>query len=196
MPPLTRGLLIANGIAFLVLQQAGGSVIEWLALWPPGSGLFLPWQVITYAFLHASLGHLVFNMFGVWMFGSALERVWGARRLAVFYTVSVLAAAAAQLAVTALAGSNVPTVGASGGLFGMLVGFAMLFPQRTVTLLFPPIPMPAWLFVALYGLLELTLGVTGSVSGVAHFAHLGGLAGGWCTIRYWRGQAPFARRRR
>lgn len=196
MPPLTQGLLIANVVAFLVLQQGGGGIVGWLALWPPASGLFMPWQVFTYAFLHANLAHLAFNMFGLWMFGSALEQVWGARRMAAFYTVSVLAAAAAQLAVTTLTGSIAPTVGASGGLFGLLVGFAMLFPQRTITLLIPPIPMPAWLFVTLYGGVELVLGVTGSASGVAHFAHLGGLAGGWCVIRYWRGQPPFGRRRR
>jgi membrane associated rhomboid family serine protease len=87
-------------------------------------------------------------------------------------------------------------VGASGGLFGLLIGFAMLFPQRRIMLLIPPIPMPAWVFVTLYGVIELTLGVTGTAAGVAHFAHLGGLLGGWLVIRYWRGQLPFGRGRR
>lgn len=196
MPPLTQALLIANVAMFLILQQIGAPLIYWLALWPPGSGLFMPWQVVTYAFLHGGLTHLAFNLFGLWMFGAELERLWGTRRMAVFFGASVLAAAAAQLLVTAIAGSNAPTVGASGGLFGLLVGFAMVFPQRRITPLLPPIPMPAWLFVTLYGLIELTLGVTGTASGIAHFAHLGGLLGGWCVIRYWRGQPPFARRRR
>lgn len=153
--------------------------------------MFMPWQLVTYAFLHGGWLHLTFNMFGLWMFGSELERIWGPRRLAFFYFASVLAAAATQLTVTSFAGSAEPTIGASGGLFGLLIGFAVLFPKRIILLLIPPIPLPAWLFVTLYGLLELILGVTGTESGIAHFAHLGGLAGGWLVIRYWRGQAPF-----
>ncbi len=196
MPPLTQALIIANLVAFLLLHQAAGLLIGNFALWPLGSGLFMPWQVLSYAFLHANLLHLAVNMFGLWMFGSDLERVWGSRRFGVFLIVSVLAAAAAQLIVTASVGSNAPTVGASGGLFGLLIGFAMVFPQRTITPIIPPVPMPAWLFVTVYGLIELTLGVTGTATGIAHFAHLGGLFGGWCVIRYWRGQTPFGRKRR
>ena len=194
MPPMTRFLLIANVVVFFLMPMLGSGFVENFALWPLGSGLFMPWQLLSYGFLHAGLTHLAFNMFGLWMFGAELERVWGQRRFAVFFTVSVLVAALAQLLVTAWIGSNAPTVGASGGLFGLLVGFAMVFPTRKVTPLIPPIPMPAPVFVALYGLIELTLGVTGSASGVAHFAHLGGLLGGWLTIRYWRGQLPFGRR--
>lgn len=196
MPPLIQALIITNVVVFLLEQQMANLIFGWFALWPLGSGLFMPWQVLSYAFLHANVMHLAFNMFGLWMFGSELERVWGSRRLGIFLAVSALAAAAAQLIVTTLLASSAPTIGASGGLFGVLIGFAMVFPQRTVTLLLPPIPMPAWLFVTLYGLIELTLGVTGSATGVAHFAHLGGLVGGWSVIRYWRGQAPFSRRRR
>jgi len=195
LPPLTQALLIANVAMFFLMQVAPPALIGYLALWPLGSGLFMPWQVASYAFLHANLTHLAFNMFGLWMFGAELERVWGTRRLAAFYAVSVVVAALAQLLVTASIGSLAPTVGASGGLFGLLVGFAMVFPNRRITPLFPPIPMPAWMFVTLYGVIELTLGVTGSASGVAHFAHLGGLLGGWLVIQYWRGRAPFGRRR-
>lgn len=194
MPQMTQALILVNIAAFLLEQMLGVPLAGRFALWPPGSGLFMPWQIVTYAFLHAGLTHLAFNMFGLWMFGADLERVWGARRFGVFYCVSVLAAAGAQLLVTSVLGSTAPTVGASGGLFGLLLGFAMIFPKRTIVPLLPPIPMPAWLFVTLYGLLELTLGVTGSASGVAHFAHLGGLFGGWMVIRYWRGQLPFGRR--
>ena len=196
MPPLTLGLIVTNVLAFLLEQALGDGAIARFALWPLASGEFMPWQVVTYAFLHGGLMHLAFNMYGLWMFGAELERVWGSRRLAVFYGASVLTAAAAQLAVSALLGSDAPTIGASGGLFGLLVGFAMLFPQRRIMLLIPPIPMPAWVFVTLYGLIELTLGVTGSAAGVAHFAHLGGLLGGWLVIRYWRGKAPFGWGRR
>ena len=196
MPSLTRALIVANVAVFLLQQLLGSPLTGWFELWPLASGHFMPWQVLSYAFLHGGLLHLGFNMIGLWMFGGELERVWGPRRLLAFYTVSVLMAAAAQLTVTAVLGSNVPTIGASGGLFGLLIGFAMVFPRRTITPLLPPIPMPAWVFVTLYGLIELTLGVTGSASGVAHFAHLGGLLGGWLVIRYWRGRPPFGWRAR
>ncbi|NML43363.1 rhomboid family intramembrane serine protease [Ramlibacter sp. G-1-2-2] len=196
MPQLTQSILIANVVVFLLQQVLGDGFTSLLALWPLGSGRFMPWQLVTYAFVHASLTHIAFNMWGLWMFGSELERVWGPRRMAVFYGASVLAAAFAQLAVSALLGNYAPTVGASGGLFGLLVGFAMLFPERRIVLLIPPIPMPAKVFVFVYGAIELVLGVTGTASGVAHFAHLGGIAGGWLVIRYWRGQPPFGRGRR
>ncbi len=195
MPFLTRTLIIANVVVFLLAQLAGSSLVGWLALWPWTSGLFMPWQLFTYAFVHTGLTHLLFNMYGLWLFGSDLERIWGPRRMAVFYTVSLLVAALVQLVVSYVLGSNVPTVGASGGIFGLLIGFAMVFPHRKIVPLLPPIPMPAWLFVTLYGLVELTLGVTGTQAGVAHFAHLGGLLGGWLVLRYWRGQLPFRRLR-
>ena len=193
MLPLTQALIAANVISFLLEQVYGNAVTGWFALWPLSSGLFMPWQLASYAFLHGGLSHLAFNMFGLWVFGGELERTWGWRRLGIIYAASVLAAAVMQLVVTAALDSNVPTVGASGGLFGLLIGFAMVFPQRKIVPLFLPIPMSAWLFVTLYGLIELTLGVTGTASGVAHFAHLGGLLGGWLVMRYWRGQFPFTR---
>ena len=193
MPPATQALILSCVVVFL-LQSLGVDGLAFFALWPVGSGGFMPWQVITYAFLHGGLSHLVFNMFGLFMFGAELERVWGSKRLLVFYFASVIVAALTQLLVAAWSGSPNPTVGASGGLFGLLVGFAMLFPHRRIVPLNPPIPMPAWLFVVIYGVIELFLGVTGSMSGVAHFAHLGGILGGWLTLRYWRGQVPFGRR--
>lgn len=193
IPPATQALIVTCVIVFL-LPNLVGVPLDAFALWPIASGAFLPWQVVTYAFLHGGLSHLVFNMFGLYMFGAELERVWGSKRFLIFYFVSVLTAAAAQLAVAAWTGNVYPTIGASGGLFGLLVGFAMLFPHRRIVPLIPPIPMPAWLFVVLYGLVELGLGVTGSLAGIAHFAHLGGLLGGWLVIRYWRGQIPFGRR--
>lgn len=196
MPPMTQALLVVNVLAFALQQVMGSQLVQWFALWPLASEFFMPWQLGSYAFLHGGLMHLAFNMYGVWLFGSELERVWGARRFAAFYFVSVLVAAVAQLVVTAWLGSGAPTVGASGGLFGLLIGFAMVFPQRHITPLLPPIPMPAPVFVALYGALELTLGVSGSATGIAHFAHLGGLLGGWLVMRYWRGQLPFGQRRR
>lgn len=195
MPPVTRNLLIATVAVSLLLPMVAPGLFNMMALWPLQSGRFAPWQLVTYAFLHGGLAHLAFNMFGLWMFGSELERVWGPRRFATFYFASVLAAAVTQLIVTWLTGSPYPTVGASGGIFGLLVGFAIVFPHRRITPLFPPIPMPAPVFVALYGGIELLLGVSGTASGVAHFAHLGGIAGGWLVLRYWRGLPPFGRRR-
>lgn len=166
---------------------------EWMALWPVATSMFMPWQVVTYAFLHGDVLHLFFNMLGLWMFGSELERLWGDRRYLQFLLAGILAAAAAQLIITWLVGSSVPTVGASGGLFALLLAFGMLFPNRIIMPLFPPIPMKARTFVIVFGTIELVLGLMGG-SGVAHFAHLGGMVGGWLMIRYWRRQPPFGRR--
>jgi membrane associated rhomboid family serine protease len=186
LPPVTQALILVNVLAFLLDSVSGNLLTVPLALWPFGSH-FMPWQIITYAFLHGNLTHLLFNMFGVYMFGADLERVWGSRRYLTFYLVSAIAAAIAQLSVSGLTGAAYPTVGASGAVFGLLLGFAMVFPRRMVVPLFPPIPMRAPIFVALYGGLELVLGVTGTQAGVAHFAHLGGMAGGYLMLRYWRG---------
>ena len=194
IPPVTKALLlICSGV--FVLQLILPLIDVVFALWPVGSGRFLPWQVLSYAFMHGSPMHLFFNMLGLWMFGSELERLWGRRRYMQFLVAGALAAAAAQLIVTALAGSVYPTVGASGALFALLLAFGMLFPNRIIMPLFPPIPMKARTFVMVFGGLELLFGLSGS-SGVAHFAHLGGMVGGFLMIRYWRGQSPFGGRRR
>ena len=132
-------------------------------------------------------------MLGLWMFGSELEHVWGQKRFLQFYTASVIAAAVTHLIVMPLLQSAAPMIGASGGVFGLLLAFAMLFPNRTI-LLFFVIPMKAKWLVALYGVLELYQGVYVMNSGIAHFAHLGGMLGGFLMLRYWRGQAPFGRR--
>ena len=192
LPPVTQALLLINVAAYCIDLFLGRWFTELLALWPFGAG-FLPWQVVSYAFLHGSVMHLFFNMLGLWMFGAELERLWGPKRFLQFYFASVLTAAAAQLAVAAISGAVYPTVGASGGLFGLLLGFGMMFPNRTIVPLFPPIPMKAKVFVAVFGGLELLFGVSGAMPGVAHFAHLGGMLGGFLMIRYWQGKAPFGR---
>jgi membrane associated rhomboid family serine protease len=183
-------LILAN-VAIFFLQQLAPGLIGPFALWPlgaaqAGGASFAPWQLVTYAFLHGGLAHLAFNMFGVYMFGSDLERVWGSRRFITYYMVCVLSAAIAQLIVAAVTGAVYPTIGASGGVFGVLLAFAIVFPRRMIMPLFPPIPMRAPIFVALYGLIELVLGVTGSQAGVAHFAHLGGMAGGYLMLKLGR----------
>ena len=184
MPPVTTLLIAANAGIFLLLLAAPG-VLTVFALWPIGAG-FQPWQLLTYAFLHGSLMHIAFNMFARYMFGGAIERVFGARRYLVYYLVCVLSAAIAQLLTAAITGAVYPTVGASGGVFGLLLAYAIYFPHSRIILLFPPIPMPARVFVVVYAVLELFLGVTGTEAGVAHFAHLGGLVGGFIMLRFWR----------
>jgi membrane associated rhomboid family serine protease len=185
VPPATRAIILLNVALFLLQRLVGDAITGPLALWPLGP-LFEPWQIVTYAFLHGGYAHIFFNMFALWMFGSQLERFWGTRRFVTFYLACVVSAAGAQLLVTSLLRQPYPTLGASGGVFGLLLGFAMFFPRQRLMLIFPPIPMPAWLFVTLYGVLELYLGVTGTEAGVAHFAHLGGMLGGWLTILSWR----------
>jgi membrane associated rhomboid family serine protease len=198
LPPVTKYLLIVNVAIFFIedlLARTGISLTQWFGLWPLGSQ-FLPWQVVTYAFLHADPLHLIFNMFGLWQFGSELERLWGPPRFMRFFAASVLTAAATQLLVTAATGSLYPTVGASGGIFGLLLGFGMMFPNRQIMLILPPIPMKAKTFVMIFGALELWMGFRPGNDGIAHFAHLGGMIGAFLMIRYWRGQPPFRRRRR
>ena len=192
LPPITQALLLVNVALFAADMLFGRMLTALFALWPLGTH-FMPWQVVSYAFLHGSVGHLFFNMLGLWMFGSELERLWGGKRYLQFYFASVLTAALTQLVVGLLIG-GAPTVGASGGLFGLLLAFGMMFPNRIIMPLFPPIPMKAKTFVMVFGGLELLFGVTGTASGVAHFAHLGGMLGGFLMMRYWRGQPPFGRR--
>jgi membrane associated rhomboid family serine protease len=193
LPPVTK-VFVLICVAVFCAQLLLGRWIEGLfALWPLASGNFMPWQVLSYAFLHGDIGHLLFNMLGLWMFGSELERLWGQKRYIRFLVASALAAALAQIVWTMVVGSRVPTVGASGALFGLLLAFGMLFPNRIIVPLIPPIPMKAKYFVAIFGGLELLLGFLGG-SGVAHFAHLGGMLGGFLMIRFWRGQSPFSRR--
>ena len=192
MPPVTQTLLLINVAAFCIDYFLGPWFTRAFALWPLGSG-FLPWQVVSYSFLHGDIFHLFFNMLGLWMFGSDLERLWGPKRYLQFYFASVLTAAITQLIFAALTDASYPTVGASGGLFGLLLAFGMMFPNRIIMPLFPPIPMKAKIFVAIFGGLELFLGVTGTQQGVAHFAHLGSMLGGFLMIRYWQGRSPFGK---
>jgi membrane associated rhomboid family serine protease len=190
MPAVTGFLLIANVLGYMLQLAFDPALIEAFALWidpdAPLQQLFSePWQVVTYSFLHGGGLHLGLNLFALWMFGADVERVWGPRRMAVAYFAAVLSGAAAQIIAVSVSGdAGGPMIGASGGVFGILLCFGMLFPQRRIMLLFPPIPMKARTFVFVYAALELFLGVTGTAQGVAHFAHLGGLLGGWLVYRY------------
>lgn len=223
MPPLIKNLLILNGLLFLAQFVAANTlstssllatVLNYLALYPPGgpeqgvlivSGQvgsapgFWPWQLISYSFLHGSLGHLFFNMFALWMFGMQVENRWGSDRFGIFYFSCVLGAALTHLlfvpsAQTSVMGGSfaqaaIPTVGASGGVYGILLAFGMMFPNQPIYLWFL-FPIKAKWLVAGFGALELYSAVTGTSAGVANFAHLGGMVFGFLLIQYWRGKLP------
>ncbi len=192
--------LVAANVAMFVLEllSRGRWDLQPLELWPlgpiDGQPYFHVWQIVTYAFLHSTEGvgflpspHLLFNMLGLWMFGAEIERYVGAGRVLACYFASVITAALTQLVVPVLLGTPpAPTIGASGGVFGLLLAYALLFPHRKVIPLIPPIPMPAWVFATIYAAVELFMGVTGTLSGIAHFAHLGGMIGSAMVVMQWR----------
>jgi membrane associated rhomboid family serine protease len=187
-----KSLIVANIVMFALQNLRPDETQILFALWPlqtiDGHSFHL-WQIVTYAFLHSTgnISHLLFNMLGLWMFGAEIERHVGPRRLLACYFASVVTAALTQLFVPMLFGAPPgPTIGASGGVFGLLLAYAFLFPRRKVVPLIPPIPMPAWLFATIYAGVELFLGVTGTMSDVAHFAHLGGMVGSALVITQWR----------
>lgn len=218
IPQMTRRLIIINALAWLAqmlfLYKFDTSIAEMLGMHYWASDAFSPIQLLTYMFLHSTSGinHIFFNMFGLWMFGGVIERVWGQWRLLAFYLICGLTAALAQQLVWHIElgelaalpantlvdiGSGVPlsvrhllnlpvTVGASGAVFGVLLAYGMLFPNNLMFILFLPIPIKAKYFVVLYGLAELFLGVSATGSNVAHFAHLGGMIGGFVLIWLWR----------
>lgn len=209
LPPVTRNLLIANvlvfGLQFLLQDETTMALTRLFALWPVGHDLavdlgggdiagvgFRPWQIVTYGFMHGGFMHLFLNMYALYMFGGLIERVMGVRRFMVYYLVCLVAAAVAQLAVVYFFEPDrvFPTVGASGAVFGLLGAFAMLFPREKLMLIPIPVGIPAWLFVTLYGAAELIFGVTGTLSGVAHFAHLGGLFAGLALLWAWGVRPP------
>lgn len=208
MTPIVQILLLSNVLVFVLQLNFDPALLRWFALWPLGSpGLvmtsqgmmrvpgFEVWQLISYAFLHGGFLHLFFNMFGLWMFGVPLEQLWGSQRFLRYYFVCVFGAGLVQLLVVSMMtrGGLYPTIGASGGVLGILLAFAMMYPNRMIMLLFPPIPMKAKWFVILFAAFTLWAGVTGTQAGVAHFAHLGGMLFGFLLIQYWRGRWPFAR---
>jgi membrane associated rhomboid family serine protease len=203
IPPVVRALLVANVGMFLLEIASGGQLIYPLALWPlqsPGSTLsmqavpaFEIYQLVSYSFLHGSVMHLLLNMYALWLFGSRMENVWGSRSFTFYYFVCVIGAGLVQLFIAtqgAHEGGIYPTIGASGGVFGLLLGFGMTFPNERLLLIFPPVALQAKWFVLIYGVIELWAGVTGTQAGVAHFAHLGGMLFGFLLLMYWRRHPP------
>lgn len=205
IPSITKKLLIANVAVFILqsllsLSEATREWAQWFELWPWVAGPFeidgpgfMPWQLLTSGFMHGGIGHLVFNMLALVMFGASLEHHWGAKRYATYYFLCLLGSALLQLLVASLAiyeGRLYVTLGASGAIYGLLLAYGVLFPNRRVTLLPFPIVLKARTLVIIYAVASVFYGVFTTGTGVAHFAHLGGMIAGWFVIRYWRARPP------
>lgn len=212
-PPVVLNLIIANVVVFLAMKLYDSNMmytnfamfnVDFRCLGEADMTLFKPWQPFTYMFMHSAVdfSHLFFNMFSLWMFGRTLELELGWKRFLIYYMVCGVGAALFQMGVAQIdlahleIGSkawcvymSTPTVGASGAIFGLLLAFGLLHPNALISLIFPPITLKAKWFVVIYGVLELLLGVTGSMANVAHFAHLGGMFWGWLLLLLWRHQA-------
>ena len=179
-PPVAIGIIVVCVVIFL-MQNLSVS----LALWPVQSGHFGPWQLVSYGFLHGGFNHIFFNMFALWMFGLPIERTWGSQKFALYYIVCIIGAAVTQLVVQQASGAFYPTIGASGAVFGLLLAYGVMFPDNRIFLIFLPIPIKAKWFVLIYGGIELLFGVTRSMPGIAHFAHLGGMIFGAGLLYKW-----------
>lgn len=204
LTPAIKNLLIINIIVFIGTYLVGDKAYELLALFPIGSKFFHWWQFVTHMFMHGSFAHIFFNMWSLIVFGPVLERMWGSKKFLLFYFVCGLGAAACHELVLYLQIQNLlaegtqaaqmqaarilatPTVGASGAIYGLLLGFGMLYPNLTLTLVFPPISLKAKWFVIIFAAIELVTGILGTQDGVAHFAHLGGMLFGLILILLWR----------
>ena len=188
---VTRNLIAINVIIFIATLLNENYMMGSFALFYPGSHYFRWWQIVTHMFMHGGFWHIFFNMYTLYMFGSVVEEIIGPRKFLIYYFVCGLGAAGLHLGVEALqvtffAAALPPVVGASGAIFGVIIAFAMLFPESRLTLLFPPVTMKARTMVIVFAAIELFTGVTGFADGIAHFAHLGGMLFGWLLIRYWR----------
>jgi len=235
--PATKHLLIINVIVYLVWSltstRGGGSPLDALALYSPVTGYFHWWQPVSYMFMHGNFTHILFNMYSLWLFGTAVERNLGTKRYLILYFVAGLGAAATHLGVGYLSYSSCvtdyvhqlsvllpdtdpaelgrmvrenffaymsmfgaddveslvflhPTVGASGAVYGLMMAFAMLFPRAEMMLIFPPVRLSARWMVIIFGGLELLTGVLGTMDGIAHFAHLGGMLFAYFFILSWK----------
>ena len=207
LPQAVKSIIIINVLVMIMTSLNENFMYEKFALFYPTSPFFHWWQPLTHMFMHGGFWHLFFNMYTLYIFGSVLERVWGPKKFLAFYFVTGLGAAAIHTGVEwiqmqgwlaqAAEGSHsalmaihslkmTPTVGASGAIYGVLMGYAMLYPDSILTLIFPPISLKAKWFVLIFAAIELLTGVTGTGGGIAHFAHLGGLIFGYILIHVWK----------
>lgn len=193
----TRNLIFINVIIFLATLLNEDMMVRNFALFYPTSPLFRWWQLVTHMFMHGGFAHIFFNMYALYMFGTAVERTIGTRKFLVLYFIAGFGAVALHFAamhveIASLPAARIatlnytPTVGASGAIYGLLISYAMLYPQSRLTLIFPPITLTAKTWVIIWAVIELFTGVRGVLDGVAHFAHLGGMLFGWLLIRYWK----------
>ena len=224
LPVAVKNIIIVNIVMMLASYANQSLMTDNFALYFPASPFFRIWQPITYMFMHGGFFHLFFNMYTLVIFGTVLERVWGAKKFLLFYFVTGIGAAlvhmgvqwiqyenalsaagltasdaalwAEQIAQNVKAGAQsvpvwsvtlfVPTVGASGAIYGILMGYAMLYPDSIMRLIFPPVALKAKWFVLIFAGLELLLGISSTGGGIAHFAHLGGLIFGFILLMYWK----------
>ena len=188
LPPATINIIIVNAILFLATLINQDFMIRTFAMFPPESPLFRWWQIITHMFMHGGFWHILFNMYTLFLFGMVVERTIGTKKFLVYYFLCGLGAAALHIGVQSLTGASlyVPTLGASGAVYGVLLAYAYLFPDNKLTLLFPPVTLSAKWMVLIFLAIELITGITGTAEGVAHFAHLGGALMGWLLMVWWR----------
>lgn len=201
IPTVTKNLVAINILIFIATLINENFMVANFAMFYPASPFFKPWQILTHMFMHGGFWHIFFNMYSLLMFGSILERSLGPKKFLIFYFVTGLGAVALHTGVewmqarVFIANGAVnayqallmtPTLGASGAIYGVLIGFAMLYPQAQLMLIFPPIPVKAKWLVVIFAVIELFSGINGIQDGVAHFAHLGGMLFGWLLIRWWR----------
>lgn len=199
MPFVVRNLIIINAVIYLVTMFANSFMYETFSLFYFTSPFFKPYQLITYMFMHGGFWHIFFNMFSLYMFGSVLENVWGSKRFFLFYMITGIGAGLVnelvmylQITFAEMPGlveatiNRIPTVGASGAIYGLLLAYGMLFPNNIISFIFPPVSLKAKWMVIIFGAIELLSGITGTQSGVAHFAHLGGMLFGLILILYWK----------
>jgi len=212
IPPVTRNLVIINVVLFVATLINEDFMVRTFAMFYPASPLFRWWQPLTHMFMHGGFWHILFNMYTLVMFGMVVERALGTKKFLILYFVTGLGAVALHTGVewlevrhmmasgdpaSQLAYTNVlrtPMVGASGAIYGVLVAFAMLYPEARMTLIFPPVTLDAKWMVAIFIGIELLTGITGTQVGIAHFAHLGGALFGFLLILYWRKRGELWRR--
>ena len=196
IPPVTKNIIIINVVMLLAMYINENFMLEKFALFYPASPFFKPYQYITYMFMHGGIAHIFFNMYAFFLFGTVLEQVWGGKKFFIYYMVTGLGAAAFFTFTTWLVSAGytyeqyydllrTPTVGASGAVFGILLGYGMLFPNTVLQLIFPTIAIKAKWLVIIYGGLEVVLGLSFPGSQIAHFAHVGGMIFGFILIKYW-----------
>lgn len=206
-PKVTKNLIIINVVIFIATLLNENFMMRTFALYPLSSRYFHWWQLVTHMFMHGGFWHILFNMWALYMFGSAVERTIGSKKMLYLYFIAGLGAVALHFGTMYLeelyflgqledgvAGAgqkyavlkNTPTVGASGAIYGLLISYALLYPQSRLTLIFPPISMSAKTWVIIFAVIELFTGIKGVTDGVAHFAHLGGMLFGWMMIYYWK----------